>query len=108
MKAPDNLDLFADRMDGMQRAVEHADRVEPEWSELALDFLGRFARQHPYPFLIEQVIAESIGDVPQPPTTKAWGAIVRRASREGWLVKAGYADATATRNACPKILWRYA
>lgn len=103
----DNLDLFnQERTEGMRRAVEHADRVEPEWSDDALAALQAYAiLRRGESFLIEEVIKSSRKFFPQPPTTKAWGAVVKRAQREGWLVKDGFAIGAG--NCCPKILWRH-
>ena len=105
-------DLFnPERTEGMRRAVEHADRVEPNWSDEALKFLHGWAKGGKEcgkgPFLIEQVIAvcRQYECLPEPPTTKAWGAVVKRAQKAGWLVKDGFAIGQG--NACPKILWRH-
>lgn len=103
-----NLDLFnPERTDGMYRAVEHADREMPDWSDNALAYLRRFAQARVTPFLIEEVIAacKTFSALPEPPTTKAWGAVVKRAQKEGWLHKDGFAVGAG--NACPKILWRH-
>lgn len=101
------LDLFnRPRMEGMRLAVEHADLVDPDWSDNALAFLRWYACRRTESFLIEEVVALSKTEISEPPTTKAWGAVVKRAAKEGWLIKDGFAIGAG--NACPKILWRLA
>lgn len=88
---------------GMQRAVDHADRVTDGWREIARAHVEEFARKHST-FLAEDVIAAA-RDVPEPPTRKAWGAVIQRAAREGIIEKIGFAPAK-TSNCSPKVLWR--
>jgi hypothetical protein len=89
---------------GMQRAVDHADRVTDGWREIAISHVDDYARKHAV-FLAEDVIADADGKVPEPPSRKAWGAVMQRAAREGTIEKAGYAPAR-TSNCSPKVLWR--
>ena len=62
---------------GMQRAVDHANRVESEWSGQALGLLVAFAKQSGRPFLIEEAraYAEQNG-LPLPPDARSWGAVM--------------------------------
>lgn len=103
----DNLDLFnPPRIEGMRRAVEHANRVEPEWSDTALRFLNWYAQGAGKSFLVEEVVMKANQySMAKPPTTKAWGAVVRKAAKQGWLVKDGFAIGQG--NCCAKILWRH-
>ncbi len=82
--------------------TEAQDAREPSWSERAYAFLVEYSATHSA-FLAEELIHASRGKVSEPPTTKAWGGVVLRASRSGFLRKVGYSD--HTRNAQPKILW---
>lgn len=105
------LDLTAamDRAEvGMQRAVDHANRVESEWSGQALGLLVAFAKQHGGPFLIEEARqwAESNG-LPPPPDARSWGAVTRRAKAKKRIEKTGGASAAASSNCSLKPLWRY-
>lgn len=101
---------FTDAMDrrdlGVQRAVDHANREESEWSGQALGMLTAFAAEATGPFLIEEVRpwAEARG-LPPPPDTRAWGGVTRRAAAKKRIVKAGYGSA-ASSNCSPKVLWR--
>lgn len=91
---------------GIERAVNHANRVESEWSGQAMGHLTIYARQIGRPFLIEEAraFAESHG-LPLPPDARAWGAVAQRAARKKHIEKAGF-GAAASSNCSPKVLWR--
>ena len=93
---------------GAQRAVDHANRVESEWSGQALGLLVAFAKQCGRPFLIEEArqYAEANG-LPLPPDARSWGAVTRRAAAKRRIQKTGGASAAATSNCSLKPLWRY-
>lgn len=77
---------------GAEVAAGHAERVEPGWKDAALDALVRFAvRADGASFMVEDVreYAEERCDLPAPPKNCAWGAVVLRAKREGYVVRAG-------------------
>jgi len=73
----------------MRTALEHAERVHPEWKNEAYTFLVQFAQSH------AEFISEDVGDahekagLPQPPTRRAWGALYQKAAREGYIVQCG-------------------
>lgn len=92
----------------MARAVDHANRVESEWSGQALGLLVAFAKSNGGPFLIEEArrYAESNG-LPLPPDARSWGAVTRRAKGKGRIEKTGGASAAASSNCSLKPLWRY-
>lgn len=74
--------------EGMERALDRANREHDGWGDAALAFLKRYAEQH-QDFTAFMVTATSVLDksFPQPPSTHAWGGIYRRAQREGVMVK---------------------
>lgn len=74
--------------DGMKRAVDHANAVHKEWSEVAYDFLKGYIEINPM-FMTEDVRFASQGIVPSPPSQRAWGSVIRRAAVEGIIFKAG-------------------
>jgi hypothetical protein len=78
------------RDEGMARALAHAERTQPDWGELAYQFLRRFAEATPI-FISEDVSDHSRGDhaFPQPPTDRAWGPVYRRALRDGVIEQSG-------------------
>lgn len=102
---PDLFDQARARRDlGMQRAADHASRVEPEWIDRAFTFLSDFARTHGE-FLSEDVVAAaSTADFPEPPDRRAWGHVVNRASRAGLIRRVG-AKPARTSNCSLKPVW---
>lgn len=95
------------RDDGIQRAVDHADRVSHAWSVLAYQTLIAFLQHRAYRFLAQEFVeyAEDVERIPIPPDKRAWGSIIQRAARAGLIVKAGYRE---DRYCSPKTLWRRA
>ena len=93
---------------GAKRAAAHADRVSEGWSEKALGFLAIFADGFSDPFTVEQVrdYWEGIGYIRRPPDARAWGAVVKRAHREGIIEPCGYAKSGKSGHAGPRTLWR--
>lgn len=91
---------------GMQRAVDHANRQESEWSGQALGLLVAFAKQAERPFLIEEARAwaETQG-LPPPPDARAWGAVTKRCSAKQRIRKTGEGRAAASSNAAMKPTW---
>lgn len=74
---------------GMQAAVDHAERVDPGWSDLAYAYLVKFAINAPRG---ERFTAEAITDAyaadagfVQPPDQRAWGGVFLRAMNKGVL-----------------------
>lgn len=76
--------------EGMAQAVEHAYRVEPNWSDRAYAAFVKFARQNAV-FTSEGVRAAAEAEgLPLPPDMRAWGAIVKRAVSLRVVTSAGY------------------
>lgn len=92
---------------GAQRAAAHADRVSEGWSDEALKALRLFIIYENYEFTTEEVREyANFLEVPQPPDARAWGAVVKRAHREGIIEPCGYAKAGKSGHAGPRTLWR--
>lgn len=88
-------------------AADHAERIDPGWKDDAFKAVCAFAaRQGGEPFLAEdaRAFAVAIG-VCAPVEPRAWGNIITRAKREGFITPAGYAPAVSSRGS-PKVLWR--
>jgi hypothetical protein len=79
------------RDDGIRRAVNHANYEVEGWADMAYEFLQRFLLFNPLPFMAEDVrrYAEQHG-VPIPPSKRAWGGVVVRASKAGIIKSCGY------------------
>jgi hypothetical protein len=91
---------------GIDVAIEHADRVAPEWRHLAYDALVEFAKTQPT-FTIEQLREHLNGKLADPPSLRAWGGIARKAQHAGIIEHGGFVEATATNvHANVVTLWR--
>jgi hypothetical protein len=91
---------------GMQLALDHADRVHENWSEEAFKFLKTFLL-HNSDFMTEDVREAAKGIVPEPPSLKAWGGVITRAAKEGLIRSNGYRKAKHARShQRPSTLWR--
>lgn len=96
----------AQAIDGMRRALEHAERDVPDWGDRALAYLEEYAKTHDrFPGWFVTQAADLVGAVPTPPTRKAWGSIFTKAARLGWIKKDGYTqDPHRHANPCP--VWK--
>ena len=93
------------------RAAAHADDEIIDWSARAYDFLVDYIRRSDIDeFTVEQVRwAAERSDLPEPPTSKAWGHIILRAKRERRVEKAETVSSRSpTSNSHPVALWRVA
>lgn len=109
-KADERAAGIAGAVDGMERAKDHADRVAPGWSDRALTYLRRFLAMRGTG---GRFIAPDVRDyayatgLDRPPNERAWGSVLQRASRLGWIHEAGwgtYGDKTT--NVHPVRAWR--
>lgn len=93
---------------GMERAAGAAERKHTGWTDEALRHLESYAAQCVGSFLIEDLrdYAERHG-LASPPDERAWGSVVRMASKAGSIVSVGFARARSSNNS-PKTLWRAA
>jgi hypothetical protein len=93
--------------DGIERAVRHADAQEPGWSDVALMFLERHARRNAA-FMTEEVrVAAEEWGLAAPPYRRAWGAVVRRAVKAGFIAADGFSpQRSASCHCSPKTVWR--
>jgi hypothetical protein len=74
---------------GIAAALEHAEAERPQWSDVAIMFLTRYARNHAT-FISEDVTAAAAEFGLRTVQPKAWGAVFLTAARGGIIVKAGY------------------
>lgn len=95
MTQGDLFDAWGAAEEGMNRAADHAERVEPGWGEAALSLLQTFAeawaRTHSDPvFMAEDVraYADERG-FSKPPDNRAWGKVMVRAKKDGLIVRVG-------------------
>lgn len=86
----------------MEIAFEHAERVEPEWGDLAFEALCGYAEVADSPFTIEEMRLAT--GVQSPTDERAWGSVVQRAVRGQIIKRVGYAPATSSHGS-PKPTW---
>lgn len=94
------------RDEGMQRAVDHADRVIPDWKLDALAYVKQYAEANEQ-FMGELArrYAEARG-FPPPPDKRAWGAVMMAAAKAGYVKKLGWTTATDPKvHKNPVSLW---
>lgn len=95
------------RDDGIRRAVEHADALEPSWSERAYTFFCGWLLGRNEPFQTCEARWASEGIVPPPPDARAWGHVARRAALAGKIVAIGTApDLDPKSHRSPCNVWR--
>lgn len=68
-----------ERREGMQAALDHAEKEAPDWGDLAFQFLSNYARANPQVFAEDVTKAAEAWNLVQPPTTRAWGGVYVRA-----------------------------
>jgi hypothetical protein len=91
---------------GIERAVQHAERVHTDWAQDAAAALGQAASSFGAGelFTIEQLRALCT-DLPAPPDLRAWGGVTRIAMRLGYIERThSFALATSSNNS-PKPLY---
>lgn len=90
--------------EGIQRAVAHANSQKPNWGDMAVAFIHRYARSH-RSFLGQEVIAASADwERLEVRDTRAWGRPFQLAQDMGYIAHGGYTTA-GTRNRCAKPVW---
>jgi hypothetical protein len=82
------------RDEGMQKAVDHANAVSPEWSKRAVNVFQTYVSllRSGATFKTEdvRVWANLNNRIDTPPHARAWGGIAARASKLGIIKKIGY------------------
>lgn len=96
------------RNEGMEKAVDHADDVEPGWSSRAYKFLLKFLQNHNGNFMGEEVRSyAALMDFELPPSNRAWGSVIAKAAKEGLIERVGYQQVRNVKaHRTPATLWR--
>lgn len=100
------FDAAQRRDEAIQKVVDHADALDPHWSERAYASLMLYCFQNKDPFITEEVRewAENMGLVHPPHDGRAWGHVMKRAAKNELIKKIGYGLAKSS-NLSPKIQW---
>jgi hypothetical protein len=90
---------------GIRKAVEHANVEVKGWSDQAYNYLIDYATKHKQ-FMVEDVREASKDVIPVPPSTRAWGGVVVRASKAGVIRRKGFQNVKNAKAHCtPATLW---
>lgn len=106
MKTPDYPNAEARRDNGIDDSAEHAEHDMPGWIDDAVLYARQFAVEHRH----DKFLAEDLRywatkqGLPQPPELRVWGAVIRAASKAGYIARVGYGSARSS-NLSPKVLW---
>lgn len=74
---------------GIKQAIDHAEEVIPTWGEQAYKFFYNYAEKNRV-FMTEDVRMASEGIIEEPPSKRAWGAIVRKAKKNNIIEFSGF------------------
>lgn len=76
---------------GIKAAVTHADNEIFRWSEKGYRFLiEKFLQEHNGNFMCEDVRSFAAQeDFELPPNSRAWGGVMMKAKKDGWIEKVG-------------------
>ena len=79
-----------EQVDFSKFAVDHANKVHENWSDQAMDLFFKFIRNRRTPFMGEEFRSYCVEhNLPIPPSLRAFGGILRRASGMGIIVSIG-------------------
>lgn len=90
---------------GIERAINHADRVCDDWGDKAYSLLLDFIKVTSE-FMTEDFRLSTEGKLPEPPDNRAYGALIVRAKKNGLIRHLRYEaakDKKSHRN--PKSVW---
>ena len=91
---------------GIKQAINNANDTHEKWSEKAYKFLTDYIKSH-HEFMTEDVRVASEKKIPIPPSNRAWGGIILRASRAGLINKVGFANVKNVKaHRTPATVWR--
>ena len=91
---------------GIKKALDNANNTHNEWSDKAYNFLLKYIKYQPK-FMTEDVRVASEKAIPKPPSNRAWGSVILRASRSGLINRVGFANVkNAKAHKTPASVWR--
>jgi hypothetical protein len=78
---------------GIQKALDSANRKQEDWGDKAYDYLQAYVRTRKAGerFMAEDIRQDAGTLLSEPPSLRAWGAIVRKALFHGVMIRVGYA-----------------
>ncbi len=114
MEIPDLFDTIRkseeDKIKGICKAVDHANQHHTKWSDDAFAALLDYAYIHQgRSYLAEEIREWAMAnrEVADPPSKRAWGGIIVKASRLKIIIFVGYAKTVNPKaHRTPASLWR--
>lgn len=92
---------------GINQAYDHANKVEPSWGDKAYLYLKKYISLSSNEFMTEDIRKSSEGILNEPPSKRAWGAVIVRAKREGIIEHNGYRSVSNKKaHATPASVWK--
>ena len=91
---------------GIKQALDNANDTHEKWSEKAYKFLVNYIKSNNQ-FMTEDVRLASEKEIPIPPSNRAWGGIVVRASKAGLISRVGFSNVKNVKaHKTPASVWR--
>lgn len=93
---------------GIQRALDHANNSDINWSDKAYKLFELYLKTHPKDFLNEDFreFAAKMG-LPEPPSLRAYGGIIRKAKTAGIIIRCGFRSVKNPKaHLTPASVWR--
>lgn len=103
------LDFGIERgINGMNRAVSHANRVVDKWSDIARNAVINFlkSKDDDYLFIIEDVRSEIDNKIPPPPDLRSWGSVTQSLVRHHDIEATDLFRKAASSNGSPKPVYK--
>lgn len=93
---------------GIEQAINHANEVTPDWSDMAFEKLKEYIKAFPGEFMAENFRSEmALQDFPLPPSARAWGGVIRRAAIAGLIVRVRHQQVSNKKaHCCFASVWR--
>lgn len=91
---------------GIEQAADHANAVHTKWTDKAFEFLRKYLGYTAGEFQTEDVRIAGLNVLPEPPSKRAWGAVMIAAVKAGLIKKTGYAPVNNPRaHRTPATVW---
>lgn len=91
---------------GIEQAANNANAHHESWTENALGFLRKYLSYTATEFQAEDVRMAGLNVLPEPPSNRAWGAVMAAAVKAGLIRKTGYAPVNNPRaHRTPATVW---
>jgi hypothetical protein len=81
---------YEKQIQGIKKAIDHAEMVHQNWSIQAMNLLFQFCQKQRMPFMTEEFRKFCIEkELPEPPSLRSFGGIILRASKMGLITSIG-------------------